>query len=146
MRGVREREGGGVAEQGLQWAACSWQPAGGGLVSNAADWHCPLPSGYACRPTARTSGTPPRPACCPPPPARCLRCPRRRSAGARVAPWCDPAVAIALSLWVVWAWGGQAREHILTLVGLSAAPDLLQRLTYPTYYHDPRIMFIDTVR
>ena len=66
--------------------------------------------------------------------------------GARVAPWCDPAVAIALSLWVVWAWGGQAREHILTLVGLSAPPDLLQRLTYLTYYHDPRIMFIDTVR
>ena len=79
-----------------------------------------------------------------PPAARCP--PAGALLGARVAPWCDPAVAIALSLWVVWAWGGQAREHILTLVGLSAPPDLLQRLTYLTYYHDPRIRFIDTVR
>jgi divalent metal cation (Fe/Co/Zn/Cd) transporter len=55
-------------------------------------------------------------------------------------------VAIAISCWVVWAWGGQAREHVLNLVGLSAPPELLQKLTYLTYYHDPRVQLIDTVR
>lgn len=66
--------------------------------------------------------------------------------GARVAPAWDPAVAIVLSLWVVWVWGGQAREHILSLVGQAAPPSLLQKLTFLTYYHDPRLLFIDTVR
>ena len=66
--------------------------------------------------------------------------------GAKVAPFWDPAVAIALSIWVVWAWGGQAREHVLNLVGRSAPPDLLQRLTYLAFYHDPRVLKIDTVR
>lgn len=46
--------------------------------------------------------------------------------GSHVAPYWDPIFAIALSLWVVWAWGGQARVHILNLVGLSAPPALLQ--------------------
>lgn len=46
--------------------------------------------------------------------------------GSHVAPYWDPIFAIALSFWVVWAWGGQARVHILNLVGLSAPPALLQ--------------------
>lgn len=29
----------------------------------------------------------------------------------------------------VWAWGGQAAEHIYRLVGVSAPPELLQKLT-----------------
>lgn len=40
----------------------------------------------------------------------------------------------------------QAREHILNLVGRTAPPDLLQRMTFLTFHHDPRILFIDTVR
>ncbi|PRW59960.1 putative aldo-keto reductase 2 [Chlorella sorokiniana] len=66
--------------------------------------------------------------------------------GARVAAFWDPAIAIALSLWVVWTWGGQARQHLVNLVGRSAPPDLLQRLTYLAFYHDERVQKIDTVR
>lgn len=40
----------------------------------------------------------------------------------------------------------QAREHILNLVGLSAPPELLQKLTYLAFYHDQRVHQIDTVR
>ena len=73
-------------------------------------------------------------------------CPAGAVLGAKVAPFWDPAIAIALSLWVVWAWGGQAQEHLLNLVGRSAPPDLLQRLTYLAFYHDERVQKIDTVR
>lgn len=66
--------------------------------------------------------------------------------GAKVAPFWDPVIAIALSLFVVWAWGGQAQQHLLNLVGRSAPPDLLQRLTYLAFYHDERVQKIDTVR
>ncbi|KAL4421342.1 hypothetical protein ABPG75_010633 [Micractinium tetrahymenae] len=66
--------------------------------------------------------------------------------GAHVAPAWDPAIAIALSVWVVWAWGGQAREHILSLVGQAAPPSLLQKLTFLAYYHSPALLYIDTVR
>ena len=66
--------------------------------------------------------------------------------GAKVAYYWDPIIAIVMSVWVVWAWGGHAQEHILNLVGRSAPPDLLQRLTYLTYFHDPRVQYIDTVR
>lgn len=31
-------------------------------------------------------------------------------------------MAVALSLWVVWAWGQQAHEHILNLVRLVPTP------------------------
>ncbi len=63
-----------------------------------------------------------------------------------MAPFWDPLIAIALSAWVVWAWGGHARQHILNLVGVSAPPALLQKLTYLALYHDPRVQYIDTVR
>lgn len=66
----------------------------------------------------------------PVPPLALMPHPAGALLGARVAPWIDPAVAIMLSLWVVWAWGGQARAHILSLVGLSAPPALLQKLTW----------------
>eukprot|EP00887_Chlorella_sp_A99_P004344 scaffold15.g4344.t1 len=66
--------------------------------------------------------------------------------GAHVADYLDAVVAITLSLWMVWAWGQQARQHILNLVGRAPPPSLLQKMTYLTYYHDPRITHIDTVR
>lgn len=66
--------------------------------------------------------------------------------GAKVATYWDPVIAISLSCWVVWSWGGQAREHILNLVGRSAPPELLQKLTFLAYHHDLRVRYIDTVR
>lgn len=63
-----------------------------------------------------------------------------------MATYWDPVIAISLSCWVVWSWGGQAREHILNLVGRSAPPELLQKLTFLAYHHDLRVRYIDTVR
>lgn len=37
--------------------------------------------------------------------------------GARLAPAWDPAFAILLSVFIIYAWGRQANEHILNLVG-----------------------------
>ncbi len=51
-----------------------------------------------------------------------------------------------LSVWLIYAWGGQAYYNVMNLVGLSATPQFLQKLTYLCWNHDPRILQIDTVR
>ncbi len=58
----------------------------------------------------------------------------------------DPLVAMLLSVWLIYAWGGQAYLNVMNLVGLSASPQFLQKLTYLCWNHDPRILQIDTVR
>lgn len=63
-----------------------------------------------------------------------------------MASWLDPLVAMALSVWLIYAWGGQAYYNVMNLVGLSATPQFLQKLTYLCWNHDPRILQIDTVR
>lgn len=61
--------------------------------------------------------------------------------------WLDPACAIVMSAWLIWAWGGQAYEQLVSLVGRSAPPELLQKLTYVAFQHAPEeIKQIDTVR
>lgn len=66
--------------------------------------------------------------------------------GDKVAAWLDPLVAMLLSVWLIYAWGGQAYLNVMNLVGLSASPQFLQKLTYLCWNHDPRILQIDTVR
>ena len=66
--------------------------------------------------------------------------------GDKVASWLDPLVAMLLSVWLIYAWGGQAYYNVMNLVGLSATPQFLQKLTYLCWNHDPRILQIDTVR
>jgi len=66
--------------------------------------------------------------------------------GDKVASWLDPLVAMVLSVWLIYAWGGQAYYNVMNLVGLSATPQFLQKLTYLCWNHDPRILQIDTVR
>ena len=63
-----------------------------------------------------------------------------------MASWLDPLVAMLLSVWLIYAWGGQAYYNVMNLVGLSATPQFLQKLTYLCWNHDPRILQIDTVR
>lgn len=55
-------------------------------------------------------------------------------------------VAMLLSIWLIYAWGGQAYMNVMNLVGLSASPQYLQKLTYLCWNHDQRILQIDTVR
>lgn len=66
--------------------------------------------------------------------------------GDKVAAWLDPMVAMLLSVWLIYTWGGQAYMNVMNLVGLSASPQFLQKLTYLCWNHDPRILQIDTVR
>ena len=66
--------------------------------------------------------------------------------GDRVAFWLDPTVAMAMSLWLIWAWGRQALENIMALIGMSASPEHLQQLTYLCCNHSSQITKIDTVR
>ena len=66
--------------------------------------------------------------------------------GDRVAFWLDPTVAMLLSTWLIWAWGRQAIENIVALVGMTASPEHLQKLTYLCCNHSSQITKIDTVR
>lgn len=66
--------------------------------------------------------------------------------GNRVAYWLDPTIAMVLSMWLIWAWGRQALENIMALIGMSASPEQLQKLTYLCCNHSSQITKIDTVR
>lgn len=67
--------------------------------------------------------------------------------GAKVAWQADPAVAIAISCWVLVSWGFQGWEQILTLIGVAASPEVLQKLTYLALHHQPEaVKAVDTVR
>lgn len=67
--------------------------------------------------------------------------------GANVQWWIDPAVAMALSFWVMYAWGRQGLAQLVSLVGVSAPPEYLQKLTYLAFTHRPEVVReIDTVR
>lgn len=59
--------------------------------------------------------------------------------------WIDPAGAIALALYTIWNWSGTVMENAISLVGQSASPDFLQKLTYLVLRH-PQVKRIDTVR
>ncbi|GFP95827.1 metal tolerance protein 4 [Phtheirospermum japonicum] len=61
--------------------------------------------------------------------------------------WCiDPASAIALAIYTITNWSGTAFENAVSLVGQSAPPEVLQKLTYLVLRHDPKIKRVDTVR
>ncbi|QDZ18893.1 cation efflux protein [Chloropicon primus] len=66
--------------------------------------------------------------------------------GDRVAPWIDPLVAIVLAAYITRVWGATAYEHIIAMVGRSADPFYLQKLTFLSAHHHPSILQVDTVR
>ncbi|KAL6966318.1 Metal tolerance protein 4 [Sarracenia purpurea var. burkii] len=59
--------------------------------------------------------------------------------------WIDPAGAIVLAIYTISNWSGTVFENAVTLVGQSASPEVLQKLTYLVIRH-PQIKRIDTVR
>ncbi|GLU19503.1 hypothetical protein SLE2022_357520 [Rubroshorea leprosula] len=59
--------------------------------------------------------------------------------------WIDPAGAIALALYTIINWSGTVMENAMSLVGQSAPPDFLQKVTYLVIRH-PLVKRIDTVR
>ncbi|XWS52416.1 hypothetical protein CRYUN_Cryun11dG0069100 [Craigia yunnanensis] len=59
--------------------------------------------------------------------------------------WIDPAGAIALAIYTILNWSGTVMENAVSLVGQSAPPEFLQKLTYLVIRH-PQVKRIDTVR
>ncbi|KAK8958425.1 Metal tolerance protein 4 [Platanthera guangdongensis] len=58
----------------------------------------------------------------------------------------DPAGAIVLAVYTILNWSGTVWENAVSLVGQSASPEMLQKLTYLVLRHDPQIKRVDTVR
>ncbi|KAJ3099559.1 hypothetical protein HDU97_002960 [Phlyctochytrium planicorne] len=65
--------------------------------------------------------------------------------GSYVAWWIDPSGAILIALLILRSWSGTAIEHIQMLVGKSADPAFLSKVTYIAMNH-PDVMQVDTVR
>ncbi|RWR86023.1 metal tolerance protein 5-like protein [Cinnamomum micranthum f. kanehirae] len=60
--------------------------------------------------------------------------------------WIDPVGAIILALYTIRTWSATVLENVNSLVGRSAAPEYLQKLTYLCWNHHKTIRHIDTVR
>ncbi|KAF8403932.1 hypothetical protein HHK36_012039 [Tetracentron sinense] len=60
--------------------------------------------------------------------------------------WIDPVGAIVLAVYTISNWSGTVLENAVSLVGQSAPPEVLQKLTYLVIRHHPRIKRVDTVR
>ncbi|PKA63257.1 Metal tolerance protein 5 [Apostasia shenzhenica] len=60
--------------------------------------------------------------------------------------WIDPVGAIILALYTIRTWSMTVLENVNSLVGRTAAPDFLQKLTYLCWNHHKAIRHIDTVR
>ncbi|XP_050278778.1 metal tolerance protein 4-like [Quercus robur] len=59
--------------------------------------------------------------------------------------WIDPTGAIILALYTMINWSQTVFENAVSLVGQSAPPEVLQKLTYLVIRH-PQVKRIDTVR
>ncbi|WVY92680.1 hypothetical protein V8G54_031768 [Vigna mungo] len=59
--------------------------------------------------------------------------------------WIDPIGAIMLAIYTITNWSRTVMENAVSLVGQSAPPEVLQKLTYLVIRH-PRVKRIDTVR
>ncbi|KAJ6791562.1 metal tolerance protein 4-like [Iris pallida] len=60
--------------------------------------------------------------------------------------WIDPSGAILLAVYTIINWSGTVWENAVSLVGQSAPPEMLQKLTYLVMRHDQQIKRVDTVR
>uniref|UniRef100_A0A0C9S452 TSA: Wollemia nobilis Ref_Wollemi_Transcript_14255_1709 transcribed RNA sequence n=1 Tax=Wollemia nobilis TaxID=56998 RepID=A0A0C9S452_9CONI len=60
--------------------------------------------------------------------------------------WIDPAGAIVLAVYTIRTWSNTVLENVNSLVGRTASPDYLQKLTYLCWNHHKSIRHIDTVR
>ncbi|KAI5446136.1 Metal tolerance protein 11 [Lathyrus oleraceus] len=60
--------------------------------------------------------------------------------------WMDPVGAIIRALYIIRSWSMTVLENVNSLVGRSAAPEYLQKLTYLCWNHHKAVRHIDTVR
>ncbi|RKP34621.1 cation efflux family-domain-containing protein [Dimargaris cristalligena] len=66
--------------------------------------------------------------------------------GTHMSWWIDPVGGILVALIILRSWSLTAFEHVILIVGKTADPAFLQKITYIALTHDPRIMEIDTCR
>jgi len=60
--------------------------------------------------------------------------------------WIDPVGAIILAIYTIRTWSMTVLENVHSLVGQSASPEYLQKLTYLCWNHHKAVRHIDTVR
>ncbi|CAH1439398.1 unnamed protein product [Lactuca virosa] len=60
--------------------------------------------------------------------------------------WIDPVGAITIAVYTIHNWSGTVIENVGSLIGRSAPPEFLTKLTYLVWNHHEEIKHIDTVR
>ncbi|KAL2347735.1 hypothetical protein Fmac_001735 [Flemingia macrophylla] len=60
--------------------------------------------------------------------------------------WLDPVGAILIALYTISNWAKTVMENVWSLIGRTAPPEYLAKLTYLCWNHDKEIKHIDTVR
>ncbi|KAI9086916.1 hypothetical protein K1719_031077 [Acacia pycnantha] len=60
--------------------------------------------------------------------------------------WIDPTGAIIIALYTINTWARTVIENVWSLIGRTAPPDYLTKLTYLIWNHHEQIKHIDTVR
>ncbi|ESR35506.1 metal tolerance protein 10 [Citrus sinensis] len=60
--------------------------------------------------------------------------------------WIDPTGAIIIALYTISTWARTVIENVLSLIGRTAPPDFLAKVTYLIWNHHEEIKHIDTVR
>jgi len=60
--------------------------------------------------------------------------------------WLDPCGALFVAVIILRSWTITAYEHFGLLVGQTAPPEFLQRLTYIAMTHHQEVMNVDTIR
>ncbi|GAV84558.1 Cation_efflux domain-containing protein [Cephalotus follicularis] len=60
--------------------------------------------------------------------------------------WIDPVGAMMISLYTISTWARTVMENVRSLIGRTAPPDFISKLTYCIWNHHEDIQHIDTVR
>ncbi|XAR67515.1 hypothetical protein NMG60_11002295 [Bertholletia excelsa] len=60
--------------------------------------------------------------------------------------WIDPVGAIVIAIYTICTWAKTVLENVHSLIGRTAAPDFIAKLTYLIWNHHREIKHIDTVR
>ncbi|KAI3755983.1 hypothetical protein L1987_55794 [Smallanthus sonchifolius] len=60
--------------------------------------------------------------------------------------WIDPMGAIIIAVYTICTWARTVMENVWSLIGRTAPPDFLAKLTYLVWNHHEEIKHIDTVR
>ncbi|KAK4484943.1 hypothetical protein RD792_007548 [Penstemon davidsonii] len=60
--------------------------------------------------------------------------------------WIDPTGAVIIAIYTINTWAKTVVENVWSLIGRTAPPDFLAKLTYLIWNHHKEIQHIDTVR